>query len=156
MVESSAGRQQCRLRAVERVARVETFISRIKQTSLQMGLLLSTFIVISFGFRHGDLIVSLLVGGIGSFVYFFLLAYRVHKAADMHPLVAIRYMRAGLGIRLVFISAIVLISLKLPSIKIIPMFVGLFTYQLVLHFEGCLLVFQRHLDSKRQNGKRKG
>jgi hypothetical protein len=135
---------------------VETFISRIKQTSLQMGLLLSTYIVISFGFQRGDLIVSLLVGGIGSFVYFFLLAYRVHKAADMHPLVAIRYMRAGLGIRLLFISAIVLISLKLPSINIIPVFVGLFTYQVVLHLEGCLLVSKGIWIQKDKNDRRKG
>jgi hypothetical protein len=65
-------------------------------------------------------------------------------------------MRAGLGIRLLFISAIVLISLKLPSINIIPVFVGLFTYQVVLHLEGCLLVSKGIWIQKDKNDRRKG
>jgi hypothetical protein len=81
-----------------------------------------------------------LLGGFGSYIYFLLLAYRVYKSADMHPLVAIRYMRAGTGLRLGFICAITVIGLKLPDIKVAPFFMGLFAYQIVVRIDSIYTV----------------
>lgn len=126
---------------------MNTFLASAKRTCVTMGLFLGTSIIVVVAAGRTDILSSMLLGGLGSYIYFFLLAYRVYKSADMHPLVAIRYMRAGTGLRLGFICAMVVIGLKLPGIKFLPLFYGLYTYQFVVHIESMVTVVKEHLRS---------
>lgn|GEM_PF-4485364 len=128
---------------------MNNFLASAKQTCIMMGLFLTVCMLIAWAFGRGDGVPSLLLGGLGSYIYFFLLAYRVYKSADMHPLVAIRYMRAGSGLRLGLICAFVVIGLKIPGIKFLPLFLGLYTYQFVVRIESLLTVLTAYLREKK-------
>lgn len=131
---------------------MNTFLASMKLICLKMALFLVTCIVIAMGIGRSDVIISLLLGLSGSYIYFFLLAYRVYKSGDMHPLVALRYMRAGTGLRMTFVCIMAVIGLKIPGVQVFPFFFGLFGYQIVVRIDNAYTVLTEHLQS---NNKRK-
>jgi hypothetical protein len=126
----------------DKQAHVLAFSTGVKRSAIRMGLLLAAEGILLLFLGRGDLISSLLLGGMGSYIYFFMLAHRVRKSADMDPLVAVRYMRAGLGVRLLFISMLSIFALK-QGFHFLAVFWGIFTYQLVLRIEGSVTVVKR-------------
>lgn len=111
-----------------------------------MGLALIVFSVIAAVLKQTDAVGSILIGGVGSFGYFFLLASRIYKSANMQPSAAIRYMRLGSQIRLFYMCIVTIVAFKIPGMRAIPFFIGLFTYQLVVRIEGIYTTVNWYLD----------
>lgn len=124
---------------------MNTYLAWTKLTCLKMALFFVTCIVIAVAVGRSDVISSLLLGALGSYIYFLLLAYRVYRSAEMHPLVALRYMRAGTGLRMMFVCVMAVIGLKMPGVKVVPLFLGLFAYQIVVRIDNIYTGFTEHL-----------
>lgn len=105
-----------------------------------MGLLLVMEIAVLFCLGRAVLIPSILLGGCGSFIYSFMLAYRVKRATEQAAKPAVPYMRAGLTFRLLFVSLVGVMALRIPGLNFIPVLLGLFTLQIILHIYGFLTV----------------
>lgn len=124
---------------------MNTYLASIKATSIKMALVLVIFLITAVFIKQTNALGSLLLGGLGSFGYFFLLASRIYKAANMQPSTALRYMRTGSQLRLSYICAVLIIAFKIPDIRVLPFFLGLFTYQLVARFDGLYIIVQGYL-----------
>lgn len=111
-----------------------------------MGLALVLFSVIAVLLKQTYVVGSVLIGGVGSFGYFFLLASRIYKSANMQPSAAVRYMRMGSQIRLFYMCIVTIAAFKIPGIRTIPFFIGLFTYQLVVRIEGIYTTVRWYLN----------
>lgn len=125
---------------------MQTFLTSIKLTGLKMALTLVLFLAAAVLLKQTDAVGSILFGGIGSYGYFFLLASRIYKTANMQPSAAVRSMRMGSQIRLFYMCIVTLIAFKIPGIKTIPFFIGLFTYQLVVRIEGIYTTVRWYLN----------
>jgi hypothetical protein len=117
---------------------VEKYLEHLKKVWLGMGLLLTIETVVFAVTGRTALVPSILLGGCGSYVYSFMLAYRVRRASELDANTAVSYMRAGLGYRLMLVSLVGVIALKIPGISFIPVLLGLFTLQIIIHVYGFL------------------
>lgn len=125
---------------------MHTFLTSIKRTCMKMSLVLVLFSAAAVLLKQTDALGGLLFGGAGSFGYFFLLASRIYKAANMQPPAAVRYMRMGSQLRLFYMCIVSVVAFKIPGIKTVPFFIGLFTYQLVVRIEGLYTTVKWYLD----------
>jgi hypothetical protein len=128
---------------------MEDYLCYLRKIWLGMGLLLVMEIVVLLSFGRAALIPSILLGGCGSFIYSFMLAYRVKRATELAVKAAVPYMRAGLAFRLIFVGFVGIMAYKIPGIHIIPVLLGLCTLQISIYVYGFLtviksLVFKNH------------
>ena len=126
---------------------MNAYLTSIKITCIKMVLMLVFFFVTAVLGKQFNALVSLLAGGVCSYGYFFLLASRIHKAADMQPSTALRYMRTGSQLRLAYICAVLIIAFKIPDIRAVPFLMGLFTYQIVVRLDGLWTIVRGYLRS---------
>lgn len=110
-----------------------------------MGLLLVIEIVVLFSLGRVALIPGILLGGSGSYIYSFMLAYRVKRATDLAAEAAVPYMRAGLAFRLIFVGFVGIMAFKIPGIDIIAVLLGLFTLQIIIHIYGFVAVIKSRI-----------
>lgn len=132
---------------------MNTYLSSVKLTCIEMSFFLMLCVGVAVAINQVDVIYSLLLGWFASFGYFLLLAYRIYRSADMPPEVAMPYLRAGAGLRMGFVCAMAIIGLKLPGIYIMPFFIGLFAYQIVVRIDNVYTIIKAYLS---QTNKRKG
>lgn len=119
---------------------MQEFTIQVKQTLIQMAVLLA---VLSGAFclsGHLAAIPGLLLGGVASVVYFLLMGYRVRRSAAMTPEKAVAYMRMGWLVRLSFVVLILVLSLKIPQINFAAAVLGLFLLQIVAILNAVLIV----------------
>lgn len=112
-----------------------------------MALLLAAFSITALLTKHFDAVTSILLGGAGSYGYFFLLASRTYKAAKMPAEAAAGYMRSGSQWRLLFMCAMAVVAFKIPGIKAMPFFAGLFTYQLLVRINALYAAVKWYVNS---------
>lgn len=96
--------------------------------------------------KQFNAVISVLIGGAGSYGYFLLLASRIHRAGNMDSSAAVGFMRTGAQVRISYICAMSAIAFKVPNIKVLPFFLGLFTYQLLVHIEGIYAIVRGYLN----------
>lgn len=89
---------------------------------------------------RADLIPGLLFGTAASAIYFLLMCNRVRLSADMPAGKAIGYMRSGWLVRLTFLVAALIISLKLPGINFLAAVAGIFSLQIVIYLNAAATV----------------
>lgn len=121
---------------------MENYSDYLRKLWLGMVLLLAIEIVVLLGLGRDALIPSVLLGGCGSFIYSFMLAYRIKRAAELDANAAVQYMRGGLAFRLMFVSLVGVMALKIPGIYFMPVLLGLFTLQILIHVYGFLAVIR--------------
>lgn len=132
---------------------MQTYMTSIKSTCIKMALVLLVFSTTAVLTKQGDAIASILLGGAGSYGYFLLLASRTYKAAEMTAPKAERYMRTGSQLRFLFMCAMAIMAFKMPNIRIMPFFAGLFSYQLLLRINALYTAVRWYANL---NTKRKG
>jgi hypothetical protein len=114
----------------------------IKQTLGKIGLLAIVVTGGAFISGHGTWIWGFLFGSMASVIYFFLMCYRIKNSADLPPEKAVAYMRSGWGIRLVFVSLVVIFALKTPQIDFLAAVVGLLSLHIVIILHGITIVIR--------------
>ena len=121
---------------------MQEFVIEVRRTLIHMLVWAAFVIVSAWTGGKTDLILGLILGITGSILYFLLMCYRVRKSADMAPEKAVTYMRVGWLIRLSFIVAILIVSLKVPSVNFLAAVVGLFSLQIILYGKAVITVVQ--------------
>lgn len=129
---------------------MQEYIIQVRRTLLQMGLLVVLLAVGAVGTGHTLVVPGLLLGTLGSSVYFLLMCFRVKRSATLSPEAAVVYMRSGWFIRLFFIVLILILSLHISQINFIAAVVGLFSLHLVLVLNA-ILVITKSLFNKQGN-----
>jgi hypothetical protein len=77
-----------------------------------------------------------------------MLAHRVKTAAEMNKDTAVGYMRGGLALRLVFVSLVGIMAIKIPGLSFLPVLLGLFTFQIIIHINGFFSVITNIFSQK--------
>ncbi len=121
---------------------MQEFVIEVRRTLIHMLVWAAFVIVSAWTGGKTDLILGLILGITGSILYFLLMCYRIRKSADMSKEKAVTYMRVGWLIRLSFIVAILIVSLKVPSVNFLAAVVGLFSLQIILYGKAVLTVVQ--------------
>ena len=124
---------------------MDEFVDSVKRNLLYV---LAWFVFLSVGAFTGGkahVVPGLALGTAASIIYFLLMCYRVKKSAGMPPAKAVSYMRAGWIIRLGFIVAVLIVSLKVPAIYFPAAVVGLFSLQIILYGNALLTVLKSFL-----------
>lgn len=128
---------------------MNTYQSSIKLILIKMALFIVMFLTYAIATNRFDAINSLLLGAVGSYGYLFLLARNVHKSTCMPAKEAVRHVRAGLVIRLGFVSTMAVMALKLPDIQFVPFFIGLYTCQIVMRIDAVFNILKEWLVKKK-------
>lgn len=119
---------------------MQEFLIEIRRTLIQL-LLWAVFLVVgAWTGGKADLIPGLILGITASILYFLLMCHRVNKSSGMSPAKAVSYMRAGWLIRLSFVVAVLIVSIKIPSVNFMAAVVGLFSLQIVLYANAVIIV----------------
>jgi hypothetical protein len=119
---------------------MQEYVIEIKNTILQMiiwGICICTAAYIA---GQSEKILGLFMGFFTSMTYFLLMCYRINKSAEMPVNKALLYMKVGWLMRLGFIVAMLLLSLKIPAIDFWSAVFGLFTLQIILFLQAILIV----------------
>ena len=122
--------------------RMQEFFVEIQRTLVYMLAWVSFLIVGCLTGGRAEFVPGLILGSSGSIIYFLLLSYRIKNSATMTPEQAVGYMRSGWLIRLVFVTAILIVSLKIPAIDFLAAVVGLFSLQFILYAQAVLTVLK--------------
>ena len=121
---------------------MQEFFVEIQRTLVYMLVWAAFLIVGCFTGGRPEFIPGLILGSSGSIIYFLLLSYRIKNSAAMKPEQAVGYMRSGWLIRLTFITAILIMSLKIPAIHFLAAVVGLFSLQIILYAQAVFTVLK--------------
>ena len=122
--------------------RMQEFFGEIQRTLVYM-LAWSAFLIVGcLTGGRAEFVPGLILGSSGSIIYFLLLSYRIKNSATMTPEQAVGYMRSGWLIRLVFVTAILIVSLKIPAIHFLAAVVGLFSLQIILYTQAVFTVLK--------------
>lgn len=119
---------------------MQEYVVEIKKTIMQMivwGILICAS---AYFTGNSEKIVGLTMGIFTSVIYFLLMGYRIKKSAEMPVNRALLYTKVGWLIRLSFIVAMLLLSIKLPGIDFWSAVFGLFTLQIILFLQAVVLV----------------
>lgn len=119
---------------------MQEFFVEIRRTLAYMLAWAALLIVGCLTGGRAEFIPGLILGGSGSIIYFLLLSYRIKKSTTMTTEQAVGYMRSGWLIRLIFITAILIMSLKIPEIHFLAAVVGLFSLQIILYAQAVFTV----------------
>ena len=121
---------------------MQEFFVEIQRTLVYMLAWVSFLIVGCLTGGRAEFVPGLILGSSGSVIYFLLLSYRIKNSATMTPEQAISYMRSGWLIRLVVVTAILIVSLKVPAFHFLAAVVGLFSLQFILYAQAVLTVLK--------------
>ncbi|AJQ25918.1 ATP synthase subunit I [Pelosinus fermentans] len=119
---------------------MQEYVVEIKKTIMQMLVWGSLICAAAYFTGHSEKISGLIIGIFTSAIYFLLMGYRIKKSAEMPVNQALLYTKIGWLIRLSFIVAMLLLSIKLPGIDFWSAVFGLFSLQIVLFLQAVVLV----------------
>lgn len=119
---------------------MQEFLIEVRKTLVHMVLWAVFLVGGAWTGGKTELVPGLLLGITASILYFLLMCHRVNKSADMPPAKAVSYMRAGWLIRLSFVVAVLIVSIKIPSVNFMAAVVGLFSLQIVLYANAVIIV----------------
>jgi hypothetical protein len=119
---------------------MQEYIVEIKKTIMQMIVWGISICAAAYLTGYSEKIAGLIIGIFTSVIYFLLMGYRIKKSAEMPVNRALLYTKIGWLIRLSFIVAMLLLSIKLPGIDFWSAVFGLFSLQIVLFFQAVVLV----------------
>jgi hypothetical protein len=119
---------------------MQEYIVEIKKTIMQMIVWGISICTAAYLTGYSEKIAGLIIGIFTSVIYFLLMGYRIKKSAEMPVNRALLYTKIGWLIRLSFIVAMLLMSIKLPGIDFWSAVFGLFSLQIVLFFQAVVLV----------------
>ncbi|MCC5464228.1 ATP synthase subunit I [Pelosinus baikalensis] len=122
---------------------MQEYVVEIKKTIMQMLVWGSLICAAAYFTGHSEKIAGLIIGIFTSAIYFLLMGYRIKKSAEMPVNQALLYTKIGWLIRLSFIVAMLLLSIKLPGIDFWSAVFGLFSLQIVLFLQAVVLVTKR-------------
>lgn len=118
----------------------DNYVVQVRRTLLQL-LALGLFMTLSALAADQTLVIpGLLIGWTSSVIYFLLMCRRVKQSAELPPGQALASMRAGWLIRLGFIIAILVLSVRVPGIDFWAAVVGLFSLHIVLLINAVYIV----------------
>ncbi|SFL62691.1 ATP synthase subunit I [Pelosinus propionicus] len=112
----------------------------IKKTIIQMIVWGLSICTAAYFTGYSGKIAGLFIGIFTSVIYFLLMGYRIKKSAEMPINRALLYTKIGWIIRLGFIVAMMLLSIKLPGVDFWSAVFGLFTLQIILFLQAVVLI----------------